>query len=113
MARPFYASKLISLLERGLICMRPLFLLSQDSSPAFRETLPIFNRTVKNVLTKLGRSAIILSSLMVERTLLQSFASTNGDHYHVAVAQWIERFPAEEEVGGSNPLSNAFFIFGF
>jgi hypothetical protein len=26
---------------------------------------------------------------------------------YVAVAQWIERFPAEEEAGGSNPLSNA------
>lgn len=62
------------------------------------------------LLTKLGRSAIILSSLMVERTLLQRFASMGKSHYHVAVAQWIERFPAEEEVGGSNPLSNAFLF---
>jgi hypothetical protein len=28
-----------------------------------------------------------------------------------AVAQWIERFPPEEEVGGSNPPSRAIFLW--
>jgi hypothetical protein len=67
----------------------------------------------KMVLTKLAHSAIILLLTVVELPLLKRFTSTGGNHYYVAVAQWIERFPAEEEVGGSNPLSNAFFIFGF
>ncbi len=51
--------------------------------------------------------------MAIESTLLWGVLSRDGNYYHVAVAQWIERFPAEEEVGGSNPLSNAFFIFGF
>jgi hypothetical protein len=34
----------------------------------------------------------------------------NARDHSVAVAQWIERFPAEEEVGGSNPLSNAVVV---
>lgn len=33
--------------------------------------------------------------------------SSTMERHYVPVAQWIERFPAEEEVGGSTPLGYA------